>query len=135
MNPKDNLSLAAILTSVPAKAPEEACFRAACGRAYYAGFIRIRDHLDSTFNATFSPPSVHRAVSNYLRQTTLAEVLSVTSLLDQLKDMRVQADYHVGKQARKKFDKRKAALAVHLGNKLIAKIEAAIKSDPRLGIP
>jgi uncharacterized protein (UPF0332 family) len=66
MDPENNLHLARVLAQVPRGAPEEASFRGACGRAYYAAFAIARDLLLSAKLHVGADGSIHKAVIRLL---------------------------------------------------------------------
>lgn len=136
MNPQENLTLAKFLDSKPKNAPPEASLRGACGRAYYAAFVVARDILETArFSVSGGPTSVHKRVLSLLGQSVDAEVLTAAGLLDQLRALRGDADYHVGSRTRRAFSHLDSQRAILLSHQTIATFEATATKSPRLFIP
>ncbi|HEU4452858.1 MAG TPA: hypothetical protein VFR81_07350 [Longimicrobium sp.] len=137
MNPEDNLHLARVLAQVPRGAPEEASFRGACGRAYYAAFGIARDLLLFAKLQVSADGSTHRTVIRLLMKSTDRDVRVAARSMDLLRKARNSADYDVGlrSSAGDLFDRRRAQLAVVSAWAIISTIRKASASDRRLGIP
>lgn len=93
---KDYLTLAENLHTDPARSgPEEAAFRTATSRAYYAAFNCAFDFArGETYNPTGRAED-HNGVRRYFRERQSAsdESRRISTLLDRIKDNRRQADY------------------------------------------
>jgi uncharacterized protein (UPF0332 family) len=137
VHPEKNIDLARVLAEVPRGAPEEASFRGACGRAYYAAFAVARDLLLSAGFRVDADGSAHVRVVEVLRESTHPLVRSAGGSLDALRRMRNSADYDVGLRATAAgvFDRLRAQLAVARARTIVDTIRKASASDPRLGIP
>lgn len=135
MNPESNLDLAKALVRPPRDAPEEASFRAACGRAYYAAFAVARDLLASARIRITSDGSVHETVIGLLRESADDDIRAAGVELHRLRRIRNSADYDVGLRSKEAFDRRQTQLALALGAVIIHTIKKTSASDPRLGIP
>lgn len=122
---------------MPRGAPEEASFRGACGRAYYAAFAIVRDLLLSAKLRVGADGSAHTAVIRLLKKSVDREVRVAAASLDLLRKARNNADYDVGlrSSAGATFDRRRAQLAVASARTIVDTIRKASASDPRLGIP
>src|ERR1044072_1588202 len=114
MNPENNLQLARVLVQVPRGAPEEASFRSACGRAYYAAFGTVRDLLLSARLHISADGSAHGAVIRLLKKSADPDVWAAGVSLELLRQVRNSADYDVGLRSSfgGRFDRRRAQLAV-----------------------
>lgn len=138
MNPADNLVLAKVMTAPLKKVPEEAGYRCACGRAYYAAFAYARDALMSAKFAFAHNGKDHARVPSLLNKAKISDVQLAASLLQQLHDHRKSADYDVGLKlppAGEVFDDARAQTAVLLANTVIDEIDKARAADKRLSIP
>ena len=137
MDPENNLHLARVLAQVPRGAPEEASFRGACGRAYYAAFAIARDLLLSAKFHMDADGSIHKAVIRLLMKSANRDVRVVATSLDLLRRARNSADYDVGLRSitGAAFDRRRTQLAVASARTIVDTIRKAASSDPRLGIP
>ena len=69
---------------------EQGKFRTAIGRAYYAAFLTIREHLTKRYLTKFDKESQHQKVLDTLDE--LGENY-LKNLLDELRDNRVKGDY------------------------------------------
>lgn len=137
MNPADNVELAKFLARPPPQPPEEASFRAACGRAYYAAHAVARDVLH---RARFRLPKsgeAHGEVVSLLKSSRISDVQAAGGLLDQLRATRKSADYHVGDVpvAGSSFEKRRADVALMQATSIIATVSKYAQADRSLGIP
>ena len=137
MNPRDNLKLAKFLEQEPSGAPRESSIRAACGRAYYAAFVVARDAL---LGASIKIPETgegHGRVIALLKSSGDAGIRSAGSLLDQLREMRKNADYYLGVLNGKggPFVKGKATTANIFANAIADEIDKMQPRDKRLGVP
>src|SRR5690606_27645020 len=93
MDPVDKLAVARHLASRAPAAPDEACRRSACSRAYYAAFLVAHGALQQ---AGFAPPtdrSVHQWVISALKASADADVRALGGDLDTIKHWRNKADY------------------------------------------
>jgi uncharacterized protein (UPF0332 family) len=137
VNPENNLQLARVLVQVPRGAPEEASFRSACGRAYYAAFGIARDLLLSARLRISADGSAHSAVIRLLKESADPDVWAAGVSLELLRQTRNSADYDVGLRSSvgDLFDRRRAQFAVASARTIVDTIRKASASDPRLGIP
>lgn len=137
MNPHDNVELAIHLSKPPKQVPKEACFRGACGRAYYAAHIVIRDVLNSAGVKIPTKPSRHEGIIQLLKKSTNKDVNSAGFVLDSLRWRRIEADYKLGRQQPSGggFDHREANKAAAVASNLIESIEKIQKNNQRLFIP
>jgi uncharacterized protein (UPF0332 family) len=136
VNPESNLELAQVLVRPPRDAPEEASFRAACGRAYYAAFAVARDLLVSARIRITPDGSAHEVVSRLLRESAHEDIRAAGVELHELRRTRNSADYDVGPHspARRGFDRPRSQLVVASASVIVNTIKKAAASDPRLGI-
>ena len=137
MDPRDNVLLAQVLHQRPKGAPLEASVRAACGRAYYAAFVVVRDALqDAKFVFDYSDKDHQRAIT-LLKVSGDTDVAAAAMLLDQLRATRNRADYRVGKSPNKgsPFDEKVSQKYILFASQVITSIEGAQKKDRRLFIP
>lgn len=134
---KTTSSLRAFSARVPRGAPEEASFRGACGRAYYATFGIARDLLLSARLGIGADGSAHSAVIRLLKRSADPEVWAAGVSLELLRQARNSADYDVGLRSSigDLFDRRRAQLAVVSAWTIIGTIRKGAASDPRPGIP
>jgi hypothetical protein len=138
VNPTDNLDLARIVAGRVKKIPEEAGFRCACGRAYYAAFAHARDALLAAKFAMAYTGKDHARVPSLLSQSTIPDLQAAASLLEQLHVIRKSADYDVGSKPvplGERFNDIRAQTAVLLASSVIDEINRAVASDKRLAIP
>lgn len=136
MNPEHNIELAKVLARAPRGAPEEASFRAACGRAYYAAFVVARDSLLSARIRVGTDGSVHHEISEMLKESTNEEIRTAGWSLDRLRRTRNRADYEVGlrSSAPGVFNQQMSQYAVASASSIVQAIKKISISDPRLGI-
>lgn len=137
MNPESNIALASVLVRPLRGAPEEASFRAACGRAYYAAFAVARDLLVSARFHLEGDGSVHGEVIRLLRKSASREVKKAAATLDLLRVTRNSADYDVGLKSPGpvEFNRHQSQLIVVAADTFVHTVKKASASDPRLGIP
>jgi uncharacterized protein (UPF0332 family) len=137
VHPEKNIDLARVLAEVPRGAPEEASFRGACGRAYYAAFAVARDLLLSARFRLGADGSTHLDVIYLLQESANPLVRAAGRSLDDLRKARNSADYDVGRRsaAADAFDRHRAQFAVASARTIVETIRKASASDPRLGIP
>ena len=130
MDPVDKLAVAKHLADRPKEAPEEACRRSACSRAYYAAFLVARAALRG---AKLTPPrdKVHSWVIRALKSSANADVKKLGGSLETVRDWRNKADYDLS-QAWPTFP---YDMAVKSAETIIAELVALQGSAPRLGIP
>jgi uncharacterized protein (UPF0332 family) len=90
---KDYLKVAVILHDGASKAKlEEAMYRIAISRAYYAAFCTARNHkIDKGAEMPFE--DAHKFVVDGFRYSKKEEERAIGQRLHRLKNMRVQADY------------------------------------------
>jgi len=137
VHPEKNIDLARVLAEVPRGAPEEASFRDAFGRAYYAAFAVARDLLLSAKFRLGADGSTHVDVIYLLQESANPLVRAAGGSLDELRKARNSADCDVGRRsaAADVFDRHRAQLAVASARTIVDTIRKASASDPRLGIP
>jgi uncharacterized protein (UPF0332 family) len=137
VHPEKNTDLARVLAEVPRGAPEEASFRGACGRAYYAAFAVARDLLLSARFRLGADGSTHLDVIYLLQESANPLVRAAGRSLDELRKARNSADYDVGlrSSAADVFDRHRAQFAVAAARTIVDTIRKASASDRRLGIP
>src|SRR4051812_44162291 len=109
----------------PRGAHEEASFRSACGRAYYAAFTVARDALLQAKFAMSGTGDDHRRVITLLKGSTSDDVRTAASQLDSLRTTRNSSDYEVGLVLvkGKAFEKTRAQMAVLQASSIIGAIE------------
>jgi len=120
----------------PAGQPQEACYRAACGRAYYAAFVISRDAL---LGGGFRIPrsgEAHGEVIKLMKSSSNADVRAAGSSLDQLRVTRQSADYEIGRipVSGMPFTQLRAVAAIGLADEIIAAVGKARTADRRLYI-
>lgn len=71
---------------------EQGKYRTIIGRAYYAAFLSTREHLTFHKAKTFDKDRQHKDVLDALDEF---DAYDVKSMLDQLRDIRVRADYYL----------------------------------------
>lgn len=71
---------------------EQGKFRTIIGRAYYAAFLCTREHLKNHKARTFDKEKQHQKVLDALDEF---DAYYLRNRLDQLRDNRVKADYHL----------------------------------------
>lgn len=135
MDPKDNLTLATFLGGPPKQAPDQACLRASCGRAYFGAFAHARDLLRTRGFGVPTDDTAHRQLVTYLKQSTDNNVQAAGALLHQLRVERNEADYDVGAQTRGPFQRGRSQLAVIRATTIITELDRASRQDRRLFIP
>lgn len=136
MNPTDNLELAKHLKTPPLAPLLEACFRAACGRAYYAAHAFARDVLKSAPLSVPADGKAHGQVISLLKGSRDADVKAVGALLDSLRVTRNSADYEVGavKVRGRPFDQQRAIIAIMQADQVISTIQRISRTDRTLKI-
>lgn len=133
MDPRDNLKLAKSLRKKPNGAVEEAVRRCACGRAYYSAFGVVRDFLEA---AKFSIPErgAHQRALILLQRSSDRDVMVAAGLFEQLRTTREQADYDVGRRAKRTFVTPDSERAILLSTQVISTIEQTAARNPSLFI-
>jgi uncharacterized protein (UPF0332 family) len=136
MQPAQNVDLAKHLALPPAAVPQEAAFRGACGRAYYAAFITARDEMIRLRKITNPRADVHSAVIQLLKSSKTVVVQGLGIALEQLKVTRHSADYELGALPIRgqPFDARRASVAIARAEEFLAIFEKERASDPSLGL-
>lgn len=95
MDPERFIEVASHLAKPPKSVHEEAAFRGACGRAYYAAFGVARSLLVAAGFTVSSTGDAHREVVDWLKRSTDKDVMQCGSALGQLQSIRKSADYDV----------------------------------------
>jgi uncharacterized protein (UPF0332 family) len=119
------------------RAELEACYRSACGRAYYAAFGTARELLISGGFAFRGSDDDHARVVQLLKNSSDRTVQAAGSMLGQLRRTRNSSDYDTGAAAVRQgpFDLTKALTSLGLGEKVMNHVSSAFAKDPRLFIP
>lgn len=137
MDPERNLELAKFLAGPPRGAPDEASYRGACGRAYYAAFSTVRDLLLAARLNVASDGSAHGSMVRLLKESSDVQVKAAGGSLDALRKERNHADYDVGSRSHAggRFEVNRSRLAIASAQIIIETVRQAARTDPRLGIP
>jgi hypothetical protein len=135
VNSRDVLALSLVLVDVPKKAPEEASWRGATGRAYYAAFTFARDALFKGGHPIQFATKDHALVPELLALSSNADVAALANLLQTLRRNRNECDYDVGLKKSRVIDKRYAQKDAYRSQVVIDEVERVQKLDARLFIP
>jgi uncharacterized protein (UPF0332 family) len=98
--------------------PEEACFRAAASRAYYAAFHAARTTIERENDMTFGRDRIHREVLQRLQERVDRD--SAARALKRLYGKRLHADYN----AERRFASRDADLAIEFASDVLRGLAA-----------
>ncbi len=124
-----------MLYGPPKGAPQEASFRASCGRAYYGAYAHARDVLTTAGFLLPKDHSGHQVVVSLLKRSGDANVKTAGSLLETLRIERNEADYDVGKQVRRPFQQKQSQIAVVRSHSIVTSVDEAAKKHKKLFIP
>lgn len=115
MNPGENLPLAKLLAKPLSGCLDEAAWRGAVGRAYYAAFCASRDALAAASIEVPRTRDAHGDVAQKLGESSDSVVAACGSMLNDIRRDRRAADYDVGRQLPKRHHEWRTIAALSIG--------------------
>lgn len=136
MDPRRFQDLAEFLRLPPDQPPEEASFRGACGRGYYAAFGYASELLRAVPCSVPATSAAHKVVAAALKGSSINKVRQAGHYLEWLHECRKSADYDVGSVPPRSypFNRGTADHAVKRSRQIIECLQDTKGRDPSLGI-